>query len=54
LTAGQMSIHSDLLLHGSGANESDRRRCGLTLRYCTADVRAQPVLVRQGCRHPRQ
>jgi ectoine hydroxylase-related dioxygenase (phytanoyl-CoA dioxygenase family) len=54
LTAGQMSINSDLLLHGSGANESDRRRCGLTLRYCTADVRAQPVLVRQGCRHPRQ
>jgi non-haem Fe2+, alpha-ketoglutarate-dependent halogenase len=40
LQAGQMSIHSDLLLHGSRANESDRRRCGLTLRYCTADVRA--------------
>lgn len=40
LPAGQISIHSDLLLHGSGANQSDRRRCGLTLRYCTADVRA--------------
>jgi ectoine hydroxylase-related dioxygenase (phytanoyl-CoA dioxygenase family) len=40
LKAGQVSIHSDLLLHGSDANNSDRRRCGLTLRYCAADVRA--------------
>jgi non-haem Fe2+, alpha-ketoglutarate-dependent halogenase len=40
LRAGQFSIHSDLLLHGSDANQSDRRRCGLTLRYCSADVRA--------------
>ena len=39
LTAGQMSIHSDLLLHGSTANESDRRRCGVVIRYCTPDVR---------------
>ena len=40
LSAGEISLHSDLLLHGSEANESDRRRCGLTLRYCPADVRA--------------
>lgn len=40
LKAGQVSIHSDLLLHGSEANSSDRRRCGLTLRYCAAEVRA--------------
>lgn len=40
LRAGQISIHSDLLLHGSEANNSDRRRCGLTLRYCPADVAA--------------
>ena len=40
LKAGEVSIHSDLLLHGSEANESSRRRCGLTLRYCPADVRA--------------
>ena len=40
LKAGEISIHSDLLLHGSEANESSRRRCGLTLRYCPADVRA--------------
>lgn len=38
LEAGQISVHSDLLLHGSEANNSDRRRCGLTLRYCTPDV----------------
>jgi hypothetical protein len=40
LKAGEISIHSDLLLHGSEANQSARRRCGLTLRYCPADVRA--------------
>ena len=40
LRAGEISIHSDLLLHGSEANDSDRRRCGLTLRSCAADVRA--------------
>ena len=40
LAAGEVSIHTDLLLHGSEANTSTRRRCGLTLRYCAADVRA--------------
>jgi non-haem Fe2+, alpha-ketoglutarate-dependent halogenase len=40
LRAGEISLHSDLLLHGSEANQSTRRRCGLTLRYCPADVRA--------------
>ena len=40
LKAGQMSIHSDLLLHGSEANDSHRRRCGLTLRYAHASVKA--------------
>jgi non-haem Fe2+, alpha-ketoglutarate-dependent halogenase len=40
LKAGEISIHSDLLLHGSEANQSTRRRCGLTLRYCPAVVRA--------------
>ena len=41
LKAGQASIHNDLLLHGSDANLSTRRRCGLTLRYCNARVRAE-------------
>lgn len=40
LRAGEFSMHSDLLLHGSEANRSTRRRCGLTLRYASADVRA--------------
>lgn len=40
LRAGQFSLHSDLLLHGSEANTSNRRRCGLTLRYAAAEVQA--------------
>lgn len=40
LRAGEVSVHTDLLLHGSEANRSDRRRCGLTLRYTTPDVTA--------------
>jgi non-heme Fe2+,alpha-ketoglutarate-dependent halogenase len=40
LKAGEMSLHSDLLVHGSLPNRSIRRRCGLTLRYCPPDVRA--------------
>jgi len=38
LNAGECSVHSDLLLHSSELNTSDRRRCGLTLRYCAAEV----------------
>ena len=40
LDAGQMSLHSDWILHGSEVNHSERRRCGLALRYLSADVRA--------------
>ena len=40
LNAGQFSMHADLLLHGSEANTSARRRCGLTIRYAAADVQA--------------
>jgi hypothetical protein len=39
MTAGQVSLHTDLLLHGSEPNRSQRRRCGLTLRYHPPDVR---------------
>ncbi|MEM9269709.1 MAG: phytanoyl-CoA dioxygenase family protein [Pseudomonadota bacterium] len=39
LKAGQISLHADMLVHGSLANTSDRRRCGLTLRYCPPEVR---------------
>lgn len=40
LKAGEASFHSDLLLHGSEAIASHRRRCGLTLRYTSGDVHA--------------
>jgi len=39
LKAGQISLHADMLVHGSLANRSGRRRCALTLRYCAPDVR---------------
>ncbi len=39
LKAGQISLHADMLVHGSLPNGSNRRRCGLTLRYCPPDVR---------------
>lgn len=34
LKAGRISLHADMLVHGSQPNRSNRRRCGLTLRYC--------------------
>ncbi len=33
LEAGQMSLHDVYLIHGSNANNSDKRRAGLALRY---------------------
>ncbi|MDA0838672.1 MAG: phytanoyl-CoA dioxygenase family protein [Planctomycetota bacterium] len=41
LKAGQISIHHGHLVHGSNRNGSDRRRCGLTLRYIRPD--SKPV-----------
>lgn len=40
LRPGQISLHSDWILHGSDVNGSNRRRCGLAMRYLSADVRA--------------
>ena len=40
LRAGQVSLHTDWLVHGSEPNRSARRRCGLTLRFTAAHVRA--------------
>ena len=40
MRTGQISLHSDWILHGSEPNRSNRRRCGLTMRYLSADVRA--------------
>jgi hypothetical protein len=39
LRAGEASIHDGMLIHGSLPNRSDRRRCGLTLRYVPTNVR---------------
>jgi hypothetical protein len=38
LKAGQFSLHADMLAHGSLPNMSERRRCGLTIRYCPPQV----------------
>ncbi|MEM7029033.1 MAG: phytanoyl-CoA dioxygenase family protein [Chloroflexota bacterium] len=40
LKAGQMSLHTDWILHGSEPNMSNRRRCGLAMRFLSSDVRA--------------
>lgn len=40
LKAGQISLHSDWLLHSSEVNHSQRRRCGLAMRFLASDVRA--------------
>ncbi|HEV8244705.1 MAG TPA: phytanoyl-CoA dioxygenase family protein [Polyangiaceae bacterium] len=38
LRAGEISLHDDNLVHGSDANTSERRRCGLTMRYMPPEV----------------
>jgi ectoine hydroxylase-related dioxygenase (phytanoyl-CoA dioxygenase family) len=48
LKAGQISLHADMLIHGSEPNVSDRRRCGLTLRYCPPSVRMMDAGWAQG------
>jgi non-haem Fe2+, alpha-ketoglutarate-dependent halogenase len=40
LRAGQMSLHADMLVHGSEPNKSSRRRCGFTARYSPTSVRS--------------
>jgi len=39
LKAGEISLHDDALIHGSGPNRSDRRRVGFTMRFSTPEVR---------------
>jgi len=39
LRAGEISIHDGWLIHGSLPNRSQRRRCGLTLRYVPTSVK---------------
>lgn len=47
LRAGQMSVHSGTLVHGSEENRSRRRRCGLALRYAPSNCE----VVVDGARH---
>lgn len=41
VNAGQMSLHSGQLVHGSDPNRSTRRRCGYVIRYVATD--AKPI-----------
>jgi hypothetical protein len=40
LRAGEISLHADMIAHGSDPNLSGRRRCGLTIRNCPPEVQA--------------
>ena len=52
LNPGDISIHHPNLVHGSHANTSNRRRCGLTIRYIPTStevvMKEQPVLMMRG------
>ena len=39
LKAGEISLHNDGLLHGSDPNTSNRRRCGITMRFSPTNVK---------------
>ncbi len=40
LKAGEISLHDSGLLHGSGPNQSQRMRCGMTMRFAPICVQA--------------
>ena len=39
LKAGEISLHDNQLLHGSGPNHSDRIRAGQPMRFCPTEVK---------------
>ena len=39
LKAGEISLHDNQLLHGSGPNHSGRIRAGQTMRFCPTEVK---------------
>ena len=39
LRPGEVSLHDGAIIHGSLPNRSNRRRCGLTMRYVPTTVR---------------
>ncbi|CAF1453344.1 unnamed protein product [Didymodactylos carnosus] len=52
LKPGDISIHHPNIIHGSEANTSNRRRCGLTIRYISPTTQCldpkQPVMMMRG------
>ena len=42
LKAGEISLHHGVLIHGSNPNRTNRRRCGLTIRYVPTSVKQTP------------
>lgn len=52
LEPGDVSIHHPGIVHGSEANTSDTRRCGLTIRYISTGTQCfdpeQPVMLMRG------
>ncbi len=50
LTPGQMSLHHVDLIHGSNANQSDKKRIGFAVSYITPEVRRShmPVIRARG------
>jgi ectoine hydroxylase-related dioxygenase (phytanoyl-CoA dioxygenase family) len=38
LPPGSASLHDGMTIHGSNPNRSQRRRCGLTMRFITPEV----------------
>lgn len=56
LAPGDVSIHHPNIVHGSEPNTSDRRRCGLTIRYISTSTQCtdpeQPVLLVRGTATP--
>jgi non-heme Fe2+,alpha-ketoglutarate-dependent halogenase len=52
LKAGQMSLHHGKLIHGSNPNRSNRRRCGLTIRFVPPFVRQVSSNSTGGSWHP--
>lgn len=44
LQAGEISMHDDNIVHGSGPNRSARLRCGLTMRYSAGEVKCNTTV----------
>jgi len=58
LRAGEVSVHSDLTIHGSSGNCSERRRAGLALRFVGTEATCLGAMINgyqmnEGCILPR-